>query len=181
MRISFSTIVIGVCLLTGCKAHVPVEEISPVASSATADDAALAAVLPPVDENDWPCWRGPALDATAAAQNVPIRWSETENVIWKADVPGRGHASPVLWGDQVFIVTADDQDESQRLLSYDRQSGSLRWNTAIHESGFMHMHQKNSQASGTPACDGQRVFGAFMNEQDGKKGIWVTAVDLDEG
>lgn len=179
MRVMLVPAVFGVCLLIGCDASVPVEEISPAGSVAGAADAVIAAVLPPVDMNDWPCWRGAALDGNANGQDPPLHWSETDNIVWKADVPGRGHATPVLWGDQVFVVTALEEDESQRLLSYDRQAGSLLWNTVIHQGGFMHMHQKNSQASGTPACDGQRVFCAFMNEQDGKKGIWVTAVDLD--
>ena len=55
---------------------------------------------------DWPAWRGPTRDGIAAAgQNPPIQWSETEGILWKAPVPGRGHGSPIVVGDHIFVVS----------------------------------------------------------------------------
>jgi outer membrane protein assembly factor BamB len=56
-------------------------------------------------EGYWSYWRGPAADGMAVG-DAPLRWSDTENVKWKTDIPGRGSSSPVIWGDQIFITTA---------------------------------------------------------------------------
>jgi len=56
-------------------------------------------------ETYWPYWRGPAANGMAAG-DAPVHWSETQNVRWKADIPGRGHSSPVIWGDRIFVTTA---------------------------------------------------------------------------
>ncbi|MBW3599133.1 MAG: PQQ-binding-like beta-propeller repeat protein [Planctomycetes bacterium] len=142
-----------------------------------AADASVASELPPIEvsADDWPWWRGPERNNHAPGPLPPLSWSESENVLWKAEVPGRGHATPSIWGDRIFIATADEKQETQSLLCYDRASGNMRWSTPVHQGGFMHAHSKNSQASATPACDGERVFTSFINNG----GVWVTAVDLD--
>jgi outer membrane protein assembly factor BamB len=56
-------------------------------------------------EGDWPYWRGPAADGMAAG-DAPLHWSDTKNVKWKTDIPGRGSSSPVIWGDRIFVTTA---------------------------------------------------------------------------
>ena len=104
-------------------------------------------------------------------------WSESRNILWKVPVPGNGHASPIVCGGQVFIATADEQHQTQSLLCFDRQTGKPLWSRVIHTGGFMQKHAKNSQASATPACDGQRVFVPFLHAG----GLWVTAVDLAAG
>jgi len=55
---------------------------------------------------DWPQWRGPLANGVAPASNPPRTWSETQNVKWKVKIPGEGHATPVIWGDKVFVLTA---------------------------------------------------------------------------
>jgi outer membrane protein assembly factor BamB len=151
---------------TGCGK--PVESIA-------VRDADAATSLPEIEvaEGDWPWWRGPQQNNHAQRPLPPVTWSETENVLWKAEVPGRGHASPIVWGDAVYVATADEDAEAQSLLCYARESGDLRWTRGIHRGGLMHAHGKNSQASPTPACDGERVFTAFLYQG----GLWVTAVD----
>lgn len=134
----------------------------------------LASVQPA--EDDWPWWRGPNLDnVSGAPQDPPVRWSDTENVIWKVDVPGRGHGSPCIWGDRIYLPTADDQAEAQYVLCHDRAGGDKLWQREVHSGGFMRSHRKGSHASSTPACDGQHVFIPFMIQN----GIWLTALDLD--
>jgi outer membrane protein assembly factor BamB len=56
-------------------------------------------------KGDWPYWRGPAADGMAVG-DAPLHWSDTQNVRWKTEIPGRGSSSPVLWGDRIFITTA---------------------------------------------------------------------------
>ena len=112
--------------------------------------------------------------AAPTAPRHPLPGAKARTVVWQADVPGRGHATPSIWGEQVFVATADEGQQTKSLLCYDRPSGALVWNREIHRSGFMHIHSKNSQASATPACDGRHVYCAFMVNE----GIWLNAVDL---
>jgi outer membrane protein assembly factor BamB len=73
---------------------------------------------------DWPAWRGPTGDGHAAAgQKLPVKWSESENVLWKAEVRGRGHGSPIVVGDHVYLATADVETEEQLVLCFDRTTG----------------------------------------------------------
>ena len=66
---------------------------------------------------DWPGWRGPTADGHAeSGQRVPVRWTEGENIIWKAALPGRGHASPTVVGDRIFIPTAEEDTEVQAVI-----------------------------------------------------------------
>jgi hypothetical protein len=104
-----------------------------------------------------------------------VRWSQTENVTWKTEVPGSGYGSPCIWGNRIFLATADDDAEVQQVVSYDRAGGKKLWQTEIHRGGFMHRHSKATHANSTAACDGQRVFITFMVQE----GIWLTALDLD--
>lgn len=103
-----------------------VEEIS--------GDAATLEQLPPVHvaASDWPWWRGPTGNGIATPQDVPLTWSPSQNVLWQADVPGRGHSSPVTWNRRVFLTTADDENQVQSILAYDRDTGQQLWQTTAH-------------------------------------------------
>jgi outer membrane protein assembly factor BamB len=68
--------------------------------------AAAAELLSVASENNWPQWRGPTADGLAATAHPPLEWSETKNVKWKVPIPGEGSATPIVWGDQIFIHTA---------------------------------------------------------------------------
>ena len=138
-----------------------------------------------VGPNDWPWWRGPDRNGVADAQKPPLKWSETENVLWKTPVPGRGHGSPIVVGDQIFLATADAKELTQSVLCYDRKSGVLLWQKEIHRGPFPKGgNQKASFASSTLACDGKRVFINFLHDnaiyatalsRDGKQ-LWQTRV-----
>ena len=123
---------------------------------------------------DWPWWRGPNRNGVAALQpKLPLKWSDTENVLWKSPVPGRGHGSPIVVGDQVFLATADPKDETQSVLCFHRVTGKVQWQTEVHRGGFEKGgNGKSSLASATAACDGQRVFINFLH----KKAIYTTAL-----
>src|SRR4029079_11986265 len=101
-------------------------------------------------------------------------WSETKNVIWKVDVPGRGHASPVITGNMIILCTADDESQSQAVIAFDRKSGRQLWMTTISQGGFARIHSKNTHASATAATDGTHVFAAFCHHEK----IEAVALDL---
>ena len=77
-----------------------------------------------LDASDWPWWRGTQRDGIVASQALPLEWSETENVLWKAAIPGRGHGSPIIVGERVFLATADEEKQSQYVICLDRDSGN---------------------------------------------------------
>src|SRR5262245_59024576 len=86
-----------------------------------------------ITASDWPAWRGPTRDGIAASgQNSPIQWSETEGILWKVPVAGRGHGSPTVVGDRIYLATADPAKQSQSVLCLDRQTGKTVWQTAVH-------------------------------------------------
>src|SRR5262252_3737357 len=58
------------------------------------------------DDANWPQWRGPSASGVSYEKNLPIEWSESQNVQWKTTIPGRGHSSPVIWGKKVFLTTS---------------------------------------------------------------------------
>ncbi len=124
---------------------------------------------------DWPWWRGPALDGTSADRGVVTKWSATDNVVWRVKVPGRGHSSPIVCGDRVFLTAAADAPPRQLVLALDRKSGKQAWSSPAHEAPFARKNPKNSHASATPACDGERIYSVFLN----RDGLFVTAMSLD--
>ena len=65
---------------------------------------------------DWPGWRGPRGDGVADDGPYPLRWGPTENVKWKVEIPGRGHSSPVVWGDRIFLTTCIVPERKRVLL-----------------------------------------------------------------
>ena len=115
-----------------------------------------------VHAETWPAWRGPRLDGTSAERTIPTRWSATENIRWRTELPGSGHASPIVWGDKVFTVAADEHTEERLLLCVDRKKGAILWKTVVLKAPFERTHRLNSHASSTPATDGERIFTAFL-------------------
>lgn len=127
-------------------------------------------------QDDWSRWRGPTGNGIAANQTPPTEWSSTENVIWKVAVPGRGHASPIILGDKIFLATADKEQQTQSVLCYSRGAGEQLWQTVVNTGGLpTKIHPKNTHASSTVATDGERIFAVFNH--DGI--VDVTALDLD--
>ena len=82
---------------------------------------------------DWPGWRGPRGDGTSSEQNLPTRWSATENIAWKVELPGVGHASPIVWQDRIFLVSCLPDSGDRVLVSLDRDSGRTLWQQTVLE------------------------------------------------
>ncbi|MCI0462078.1 MAG: PQQ-binding-like beta-propeller repeat protein [Gemmataceae bacterium] len=150
------------------------------------------------DTTDWPQFRGPHSDGLGEGKTLPDRWSTTENVVWKVEIPGWGWSSPVIWGDRIFLTSAVTDkplpkpvvggypggqirpDEVHRWMVYclDRETGKLLWEREAHRGKPPQpRHPRNSYASETPIVDGQRVYAYFGNiglycyDLDGKK-LW---------
>ena len=139
-----------------------------------------------VGEADWPWWRGPHRNGIADAnQQPPLSWSESENVLWKVPVPGKGHGSPAVVGNQVFLATADSENQVQSVICFDRNDGRQLWAAKVHHGGFAKKgNKKASLASSSVACDGKRLFINFLNDgavytsalsRDGKL-LWQTKI-----
>lgn len=124
--------------------------------------------------DDWPCWRGASSDNVVKSSTPLLNWSASDNIEWKVSVPGRGHASPCLWGERVYLSTSDDEKKVMELICLDKATGQARWRTELHRGGWMPAHEKNTHASSTPACDGKHVYVANMLSG----ALWITAVDL---
>ena len=137
----------------------------------------VSAQVPKAAKGDWPWWRGPNFNGVAeSGQKPPIRWSATKNVAWKAAVPGRGHSTPIVVGQRVFLQTADDKAKSQSVLCYDRATGKSLWQKELHRGNFQErINPKNTYATSTIACDGRRLFVLFSNNA----AVKATAMDLD--
>jgi len=121
----------------------------------------LAVGIPlPAFGEDWPVWRGPRGDGTSVEQSVPMDWT-AEQAAWKTVMPGIGHASPIVWGNRVFTVTAKPDQLDRMLVCLDRATGEILWQQVVAHGPLQKIHKQNSYASGTPATDGKRVYVAF--------------------
>jgi hypothetical protein len=110
---------------------------------------------------NWPQWRGPRLDGTSKDVGFPV--STEGNVTWQVELPGSGHASPIVWEDRLFTVAALAENEERVLLCLDRASGKLLWQSTVLKAPPEGIHKLNSLASSTPATDGTHVFTAFLD------------------
>ncbi len=121
-------------------------------------------IVPPSEaRSHWPRWRGPSGQGIAKGAGYPDTWSDTENVLWKSPVPGRGHSSPIVWEDRIFLTTAYN-DGRAAVLSYRRSDGQLLWQSYVPDTTPEHLHRKNSHASATPSTDGRLVYASFGNK-----------------
>ena len=134
--------------------------------------------LPPAvaEAGDWPWWRGPSLNNHAATgQKPPLKWSETENVLWRVELPGKGHSTPCIRGHRIFVSVGDAQQQTISLLCLERDTGKKLWQTEVYHGPFPKIHDDNSRASATPACDGERVFVPYQTED----AVRLAAFDLE--
>lgn len=113
--------------------------------------------------NYWPHWRGPSVQGIVQGKGYPDRWSETDNVLWRVPVPGRGHSTPIVWGDRIFLTTAAADGSRRSVLSFRRSDGKLLWDIAVPAPVTERLYQKNSYASSSPTTDGELVYAYFGN------------------
>ena len=129
----------------------------------------------------WHQWRGPEATGVSPEGDPPVEWSEDRNIRWKVAIPGKGHASPIIWDQSVFVATAiptDREDPAEAegkvkptqvvkfdLLALDRRTGKVLWQRTTREQGpHEGTHGTNTWASASPVTDGEHVyvyFGSF--------------------
>ncbi len=127
-------------------------------------------------ENVWRSWRGPSGKGIAENQTPVTTWSETENVLWKIAIPGRGHSSPIVHENLIFLTTSDVKAQTQSVICVDRDKHEIAWQKVVNEGNFNpKIYPTNTHASPTMACDGKRVYAMFNNNNQNQ----VTALDLE--
>ncbi len=177
-------------MVTGCAGQPP--------AAVEAGERFEVQMVEPVGEGaaqQWPQWRGPTRQSVVDSEGYPDRWSDEENVVWRTEVPGRGHSSPIIWQDRIFLTTAydqyldepiqqilgqqgdrvflDNEDRVRSVLCFRREDGELLWETFVPERAEPEEGwPKSSYASSTPVTDGQRVYAYFGNHG-------LLAVDFD--
>jgi outer membrane protein assembly factor BamB len=145
----------------------------------------------------WPQWRGPLANGVAPFANPPIHWSETNHVRWKSPLPGKGHSSPIVFGDSVYVLAAVPVGEAQKpvyddapgvhdsapvthrhqfvALAISRRDGNVSWKKVLreewpHEGG----HVTGSLASNSPVTDGEALYVFF-----GSRGLYCLSLNGD--
>ena len=156
--------------------------------SAHADD--VGSSVRKEDLRYWPQWRGPLATGVAPLAHPPIHWSETNNLRWKTALPGKGHSSPIVFGDSVFVTVAAPVGEAQKpvydhapgthdnvpvthkhqfaVVAINRRDGKIQWKKVLREE-FPHEggHESGSLASNSPVTDGERLYAFF-----GSRGLY---------
>ncbi len=116
----------------------------------------------PLWAGDWPQFRGPGGRAVADETGLPDKWSETENVRWKAPLPGRGVSSPVIVGGRVYITASSEYRERRlHVLCFDASTGAKLWERQLASTASTMCHPKTSMAAPTPVADDQHVYALF--------------------
>jgi outer membrane protein assembly factor BamB len=143
--------------------------------------------------SNWPQWRGPEGLGVSEEKNLPTEWGADKNVLWKTAIPGRGHSSPIVWGNRIFLTTcvegevvpgakavhhvrkgetwvhpdsvAGDRKQTLKVLCLDRNSGNILWERTAYEGVvYDDRHRKNTYASSTPVTDGKFLYAFFEAE-----------------
>lgn len=114
-------------------------------------------------ETDWPWWRGPQRNGLASGA-APAEFGDDLNVVWKVPVPGRGHSSPTVVKNRVYLSTADEKAQVHSLVLFDRATGKQVGQVELSRGGFpARNHAKNTEATPTIACDGERLFVTYYH------------------
>jgi outer membrane protein assembly factor BamB len=150
----------------------------------------LLATPVPDATSAWPQWRGPGSQGISSETGLPVEWSATKNVRWKTEIAGRGHSSPIVWGNRIFLTTAiegelvpgakavkhmdegkeflhpdamgADHKQTLKVLCLEADTGKLLWErTAWEGTPYDSRHKRASFASQTPVTDGERVYAFF--------------------
>jgi outer membrane protein assembly factor BamB len=139
-------------------------------------------------EDNWAQWRGPYDNGVAPAGDPPLEWSETTNIKWKSEIPGVGHATPIIWKDQIILLTAIQTDKKAKpgegggaqeerdwmnprsteyihkfaVISVDKNTGEIQWQTTVREElPYSHTHEFGSWASNSPVTDGEYIYAYY--------------------
>ena len=111
---------------------------------------------------NWTSYRGPTDQGYCGSADLPVRWSESENVVWKTPIPGKAWSSPVIWGDSVWLTTAPEDGTQLSALCVDKNSGKIILRKSLrYVAGPQYCHPFNSYASPSPVVEEGRVYVSF--------------------
>jgi outer membrane protein assembly factor BamB len=116
--------------------------------------------------DNWPHWRGVAMNGISAEKEVPLTWSATENVKWKTPLSGPGMSTPVVWGERIFLTQALDKEGTRRALTcFSRADGKVLWQQVTEFTGPKEATYDGEPhyCSASPATDGERVVAFFAS------------------
>ena len=131
---------------------------------------------------NWPQWRGPSLNGISGEQNLPVRWSTTENVVWKLAMPSKTGATPIIWGNRIFLNVADGGN--LYLWCVDKAKGEPLWKKPI--AGGNYQINKQNMSSPSPVTDGAAVYamtgvGVLKAFDFAGNELWVRDIQQDYG
>lgn len=121
----------------------------------------------------WPRFRGAEGNGVSAAQNLPVKWSESD-LRWKVNLPGKGHSSPVVWRDRIFLTSGNETNAERYIICVQAADGKRLWEEKFPSTTFG-QNRENSFGTSTPAVDASGIY-AYWTTPDA---IWVTALTLD--
>ena len=111
--------------------------------------------------DNWPQWRGPTGQGFCSEQNIPLTWSDTENVKWKIDLAHQGNSTPVVWGDTIFLTQATKDGTVRSLIALARADGRVLWQKDVPYDQKERNWNPNWYANASPMTDGERVIVSF--------------------
>jgi outer membrane protein assembly factor BamB len=140
-----------------------------------------------INAQNWPSFRGPNASGVAEGTKPPLTWDveKSQNVLWKTAIPGLSHASPVIWGNNIFVITAistdskvsfavkdrgidlatDEVPHTWMIYAIDKRTGQILWSNKAYEGvPRAKRHVKATQANSTPVTDGRYVVALFGSE-----------------
>lgn len=133
---------------------------------------------------NWAQFRGPHFNGSTDETNLPTKWSTTENVAWSTTLPGPSAASPIVWGDKVFVSSTDSEAKSTVAMCLDRKTGAVLWqHTVGHE---LRRDSRSNFAAPTPATDGEVVVffygtGELVAYDFAGEEVWQRSITKDYG
>lgn len=146
--------------------------------------ALFLASLPLAMAANWPQWRGPEFNGSSPEKDLPSAWTK-EEAVWGADMPGPSAATPIVWGDRVFLSTPDNATRSLRAICLDRKTGKGLWDKTISE-GIIRRDDRSNFASPSPVADENLVIFFYSNgalaafDHEGKP-LWSRSITQDYG
>lgn len=114
-----------------------------------------------VSGENWPGWRGASANGISGESGAPLSWSKEQNVVWRAELPGAGNSTPIVWRDRIFVTQAVPATNRRTVTAFDRATGKQVWQSGVTYPEPDPSHQTNPHCSASPATDGKIVVAWF--------------------
>ena len=153
-----------------------------------------AALTVHLSAENWPQWRGPTRNGISNEKNLPVKWSQTENVLWKLPMPALSGSTPIVWGDRIFLNVANALPDARavdngpgaslHLWCVDRAKGTILWQRDLGSGN--RMQRKQNQSTPSPVTDGTTVWvmtgtGILKAFDFAGKELWTRDIQADYG